>query len=255
MRARSQLGQNFLIDSSVVEKILKFANLNKNECVLEIGPGTGALTRELANLASRVVAIEFDRALASELESNFQKDGISNVKIIHGDVLSFSNAELASMCGGSFIVVANIPYNITSKVLEKFLSGSPRPLRMVLMVQKEVADRMLAKPSEMGLLSVAVQLRTNASRITNVSPESFSPKPKVWSSVVLLELMPESETVEEAVRLAGLGFASRRKQLWKNLPYPKAQVQNALESTGLVKTARAQELSPNQWLKLAQKLV
>lgn len=261
-RAKKSFGQNFLQDASVLRKIVEAAEIVPGEAVLEIGPGTGALTQALVDAGARVIAVEADHDLIAPLHEKFG----DRIELIEGDVLALDLTHTLSLTrrgvasAVSFKLVANIPYNITSPILERFLAHEPRPSRMVLMVQKEVADRMTAKPGEMGLLSVVCQLYAACKKACNVPRGAFRPIPKVDSAVVRLDLKanaqcPEPESV---IKLAKAGFSHPRKQLHGNLAAggfgTSERVKGALASAGLDARARAEALSVDEWVALAKAL-
>lgn len=248
-RAKKSFSQNFLVDQSVVQKILAAAEIQKGETVLEIGPGTGVLTEALIDAGAKVIAIEADKDLLPALREQFK-----GIELIEGDALSVA----LSVKDGEYKLVANLPYNITSAVLEKFLAHSPRPTRMVLMVQKEVADRITAKPPKLSLLSVVCQLYASVSKVANVPAGAFRPVPKVDSAVVRFDLFDkiDREEVEATIRLAKSGFASRRKQLQGNLAAAgfgsAAEIKQKLKEIGLDPRVRAENLTPADWQRLYQ---
>lgn len=249
-RAKKSFGQNFLIDDSVVKKIIEAADIQKGETVLEIGPGTGLLTGALVAAGAHVVAIELDHDLIQPLKEKFG----DSIELIEGDVLKMDVNRIIDD-SRAFKLVANIPYNITSSVIERFLSHNPRPTRMILMVQKEVADRILAKPPHMSLLSVVSQFYAYCSRVTNVKAGSFRPIPKVDSAVVRFDLRasPTCNGVEERIiRLAKLGFSHPRKQLQNNLSayLAPSKIKTIMESMCLNPKIRAEELTIEDWIYL-----
>ena len=254
-RAKKSYGQNFLIDQSVVDKILFAADLKKGESVLEIGPGTGLLTQALVGSKARVVAVELDHDLIEPLVKHFG----DKIELIEGDILRLEKLPVEDR---NFKLIANIPYNITSPIIEKFLTQSPRPTRMILMVQREVADRIVAKPPQMSLLSVVCRLYADCSRVVNVKAGSFRPIPKVDSAVVQFDLKQNSDpSAERIIALAKMGFVSRRKQLHHNLlPYlrvrkPEAtsdDVKSYFIALELDPRVRAENLTIEQWTKLEQ---
>jgi 16S rRNA (adenine1518-N6/adenine1519-N6)-dimethyltransferase len=192
--------------------------------------------------------VEADHDLVPGLRTQFQEA----IELIEGDVLS--KKETLPLKDG-YVLVANLPYHIAANVLRRFLSERPRPRRMVIMVQREVADRIVAKPGDMGLLSVACQLYAECRKLENVPPSAFSPPPKVGSAIVRLEVRdPAPIEAEEALALAKAGFASRRKQLQRNLADQGCgnteTIKGWLAKLGLASDVRAQALEPRMWMKL-----
>ncbi len=237
----------------MIRKIIAAAEIEPGEVVLEIGPGTGVLTRALVEAGAKVVAVEADASLVPALQEEFAE----KATIIHADILSFmKDAEQLCAHGvkaGKYKLVANLPYAITSLVLEQFLVHPPVPSRLIVMVQREVADRIVSKPGDMSVLSVMCQIYATCSKVVNVKPGSFVPAPKVSSSVIALACLEQKGfDPEKVISLAKQGFSSRRKQLHHNLkstfPDPKA----VLESLGLDPRVRAQELTVADWVKLAE---
>lgn len=246
MQAKKSFGQHFLQDKSVIKKIIAAAEIVPGETILEIGPGHGVLTQALVDAGARVLAVEADRDLIPELKEKFEE----SIELIQGDVLRLFGSRPFRLT--DYKLVSNLPYNIASAVLERFLSAEHPPTRLVVMVQKEVADRILAKPGDMSVLSVACQLYADVKRVCNVPPGAFRPMPKVESSVVRLDIKPRTEAKEPIIALAKLGFSSRRKQLKGNLAkkYGAHAVKGALLQLGISEKARAQELSTQQWIAL-----
>lgn len=243
-------GQNFLTDKNILKKILAAAELQSKETVIEIGAGTGALTEELAARAGRVIAFEIDKKLAPLLKEKF-KD-FKNVEIVEGDILKYP---ISNILTSPFKVVANIPYNITSAILEKFLSAEHKPSLMALLVQREVAERVCALPGEMSFLSAMVQYYGQPKMAARVPAGAFWPKPKVESAI--LKISDINTAVDRGFeadffRLVKLGFSSRRKMLRVNLKnqVEVAELAEILLSLGLPPTARAQELNVKNWLAL-----
>ena len=253
-KAKKSFGQNFLIDGSVVNKIVAAATIQKGETVLEIGPGTGLLTDALVRAGAKVIAIELDHDLIAPLTEKFG----DKIELIEGDVLKMRSLPVLDK---QFKLIANIPYNITSLIIERFLCHEPRPTRMVLMVQKEVADRILAKPPRMSLLSLVSQIYADCSRVVPVKAGSFRPIPKVDSAVVQFDLKfdgQETEQKEKIIRFAKVGFSSPRKQLQNNLSgglqRTSEDVKKALESVGLNPQIRAEGLTLEDWIHLEHTL-
>ncbi len=254
MKAKKSFGQHFLRNAGVMKKIVQAAEITPGDVVLEVGPGHGVLTQALVEAGAKVIAVEADRDLIPELEEKFG----SSVQVIFSDILKFRISDLFGSSDFGFPkykLVANLPYNIASAVLEKFLSADHPPSMLVVMVQKEVADRMQAKPGEMSVLSVACQLYTTMKRVVNVPPGSFSPPPKVDSAVVCLRPRHSvaGQDNEQVIALAKIGFRSRRKLLKSNLlatGAPKERIAEAFQKAGVDELARPQELSVDAWSNL-----
>ncbi len=242
-RAKKSYSQNWLVDEGVIEKIIEAAQVAPGERVVEIGPGTGVLTQALVDTGAQVTAIEADASLVPSLCKRFNE----RVELIEGDALAWE----ASEGFGEYTLVANIPYAITSDILRRFLTANRPPKAMILMVQREVADRITAEPPNMSLLSVMCQLYARCFKVINVKAGAFRPIPKVDSAVVRLELDPHGSE-EAVVALAKKGFSSRRKQLKKNLG-PESVA--ALEAMGLNPKIRAQELTMDNWKELTHNLL
>ncbi|RLC37253.1 ribosomal RNA small subunit methyltransferase A [Candidatus Falkowbacteria bacterium] len=257
-------GQNFLITENVYDKIIKAADLNKNDTVLEIGPGLGFLTEKLAEKAEKVIAVELDDKIVDILKKRIKEKKIKNIEIINGDVLKiikFDNWKLFENCKlkiKNYKVVANLPYNITSVFLRKMLSLENKPKSMTLMLQKEVAERICARPPRMSLLAVSVQLYTQVEIMDYVGKENFWPEPKVDSAIIKLKVKSEKLKVNEKefFRLVKIGFSAKRKMLKNNLSVgfkiPGSEVEKRLLKADFNKKIRPGELSVNQWIKLLE---
>ncbi|MGH7505062.1 MAG: 16S rRNA (adenine(1518)-N(6)/adenine(1519)-N(6))-dimethyltransferase RsmA, partial [Longimicrobiales bacterium] len=219
VRAKRSLGQNFLVDPNIQRKIVDAVDPGADDVIVEIGPGTGALTRTLAERAGRLVCIELDDALAADLRRAFE--GVAHVEVLHRDVLTLELADIAPPA--SIKVVGNIPYNITSPILFHLLERRGRPRDIVIMVQREVADRILAAPgfAAYGALSVGVQSVAKVERILHVGRGAFRPVPRVDSTALrITPLRPPPLTAGQETDLRSLtraAFAWRRKQLQKTL--------------------------------------
>ncbi|MBI2439481.1 MAG: ribosomal RNA small subunit methyltransferase A [Candidatus Moranbacteria bacterium] len=257
IRAKKSLGQNFLRDESVVQNILEIANVQAEDSVLEIGPGMGALTFALVPCVKKILAIELDHRLAEELQKqNAHREGVS---IVEGDILSLDLEKLFVTSGFAeqgYKVIANIPYYITAPILRRLLSLKHQPKTITLMVQNEVADRLVAKPGSMSLLSVMVQYFATAEKKIFVPKEAFDPVPKVESAVV--HIIPnrsyDEETEKRFFRLVKIGFAARRKTLCNNLSsglhLDRLFIETLLARSDLKKDIRAQALSMADWERL-----
>jgi len=264
------LGQNFLIDSSVFKKIIKAANLSKNDIVLEIGPGTGNLTIELAKRVKKVIAIEKDKRMVEVLKEVL-KD-FKNVKIIQGDILKTYNLQLTTY---NYKVVANLPYYLTSPVIRKFLENPPaggQPKEMILMVQKEVGQR-ICSSKKMNLLAVSVQFYAKPEIISFISKNSFWPKPKVNSAII--KIIPHKPRTFFSKKVRGksvlirinprlffkvvkAGFSHPRKKVLRNLEKElklnRKKVEGIFLRNKIDFNSRAENLSLKDWLSLVQDL-
>ncbi len=240
LRTDKGFGQNFLVDAAALAAIVGAAELTSADTVLEVGPGLGVLTRELAAQAGQVVSVELDARLLPALGETLA--GLANVTLIHGDGLSF---DLTQMPENS-LFVANLPYNVGTPILVRALE-SGRFKRLVFLVQKEVAQRLTAEPSTpaYGALSLVVAHFGSVRSVRDVKPSSFAPPPSVTSSVVRIDVKPSAEPDPAFSRLVHQAFAHRRKTLKKNLlmaGYPAAQVIGTLEQLKLDPRIRAEAL-------------
>lgn len=263
------LGQNFLVDPDVRARIVAAAELTSNDVVLEIGAGTGALTRQLAQEAGHVVAVELDRELIPLLTSELSD--LDNVAIVQGDILKLEPRRLIEAAvkrrpgsGYGYKVVANLPYYVTSAVLRHLLEASCKPKRIVVTVQREVAERIVADPGQMSLLAVSVQFYGQPELLFRIRPGSFYPSPQVESAVVRIDLLdapplPPEET-ERFFRVVRAGFSQRRKQLHNSLSNglgpqaTKYQMAEKLEEVGIDHRRRAQTLTVAEWIELTRAL-
>jgi 16S rRNA (adenine1518-N6/adenine1519-N6)-dimethyltransferase len=258
LSARKRLGQHFLIDGRVLETILEAAALISDDLVIEVGPGLGVLTRELAKGVGRVVAVELDDRLAAALQENLSS--LDNVTVVNGDVLKIDPADLLEESGGQdkYKVVANLPYYITAPVLRHFLEASIKPQSMVVMVQKEVAEAIAARPGRMSLLSVSVQFYGKPEIVDYVPAASFYPVPEVDSAVLKIDVYPEPcvavDDEESFFKLVRAGFSAARKQLVNSLAQglgaSRGQVLTLLEEADVEPTRRAEALSLDEWARL-----
>jgi 16S rRNA (adenine1518-N6/adenine1519-N6)-dimethyltransferase len=257
LRARKGLGQHFLIDGEVLKLITAAAELTPADVVVEVGPGLGILTRELARQAGQVIAIELDNKLASLLEQTLAS--FKNVTIINEDVLKIKPEALLKeqKVRLPYKVVANLPYYITSPVLRHFLEASAKPQMMLVMVQKEVAEAIVAKPGEMSLLSVSIQFYGEPRIISSVPAQSFYPAPEVDSAVLRIDLYPRPAVAvdeESFFELVRAGFTAPRKQiansLAQGLGLPKAEVLPLLGRANIASQRRAETLTLEEWAQL-----
>jgi len=231
IRPSRRLGQNFLIDEKVLRKIIEAAELSKDDIVLEVGPGIGNLTAELAKRVKKVIAIEKDQKMVEILNELLEGWKVRNVKIVKADIrkinLNILNPcpvpKQSFWCGvKSYKVVANIPYYLTSPLIRKFLENTGvQPLQMVLMVQKEVAQRIVARPPDMSILAVSVQFYAKAEIISYISKKSFWPQPKVDSAIIKIKPLINTDkrliNADLFFKIVKAGFSQPRKQLINNL--------------------------------------
>jgi 16S rRNA (adenine1518-N6/adenine1519-N6)-dimethyltransferase len=254
LAARKSLGQNFLIDRGVLDKIISAAGIEKADTIIEVGPGLGILTRALAERAGKVIAVELDRNMVSLLHETMS--GVPNVEVVERDILDTPPEFLAG--NGAYKVVANLPYYITSPTLRHFLESRRQPESLVVMVQKEVARQIVARPPETSLLSVAVQFYGTPKIVSYVPAGAFYPPPKVASAILRIDVLPERRlTIDgEAAffRLARAGFSTRRKQLINalssGLDTDKENGGELLRKAGIDPKRRAETLTIDEWLQL-----
>lgn len=247
------LGQHWLRDRDTLAHIADCAELNSNDTVLEIGPGLGTLTSELLRKAGRVVAVEFDSELARKLPAQFPG---KNLEIITGDILKF---DLSTMPVG-YKVVANVPYYITSKIIQTLMTDVNKPSITVLLVQKEVAQRLAAKPGQMSILAVSAQLFAEVTLGDKVPAVLFTPPPKVDSQVVILKTRqtPFLTDVNETdfFRIVKAGFSAKRKKLRSSLSgglkLSKPETEAILGKAGINPDARAETLDLDAWVRLTR---
>jgi 16S rRNA (adenine1518-N6/adenine1519-N6)-dimethyltransferase len=277
-----------LINKSVLRKIIAAADLSKDDIVLEVGPGLGILTLELAKYVKKVIAVEKDKKMVEVIKNVLNDENVKNVEVIEGDILKIQKAitalchpepeakdltpeeahadeillrQLTDQNDIKYKLVANIPYYLTSTLIRKFLESNFPPQAMVLMIQKEVAQRICAQPPKMTLLATAVQFYAEPKIISYVSKKSFVPQPKVDSAII--KIVPRAigtkslqrDLVPEFFKIAKAGFAHPRKQLINNLSaglkLSREKTEKIILKTGLQPTARPSELSVDNWLDLA----
>jgi 16S rRNA (adenine1518-N6/adenine1519-N6)-dimethyltransferase len=257
LRPLRSLGQHFLVDRGIVRRIVEAARVGPDDTVLEIGPGRGILTEELLETGARVVAVEMDRGLHAALKERL--GGEARLTLHHADALRFDPGNLPA----PYKVVANLPYQVTTPLLFRLLEACPAPALAVVMIQREVADRILATPGtkEYGVLTVGVKVRASAEACFPVPPGAFRPPPKVRSMVVritplALPLLPEAEMAGfMAVVRAALG---RRRKTLKNalaaLGRPGPEIVAALAAAGIDPGVRGETLDPDAFLRLYRAL-
>ncbi|MEO6349991.1 MAG: 16S rRNA (adenine(1518)-N(6)/adenine(1519)-N(6))-dimethyltransferase RsmA [Candidatus Limnocylindrales bacterium] len=256
LAANKGRSQNHLVDSRVLEDIVDAADAAPGRRILEIGPGLGILTGALLDRGANVTAVEVDPRLVGHLRMRFAEVGVGTLSLIEANVL---DTEIADLVEPPYDVVANLPYHITSPVLHRLLGSEPRPERFVLMVQREVAERIAAAPGDMSYLSVFVQYHADVRVARFVPASSFEPAPAVQSAILVGDTRARrlDEGGEERLfRLSQAGFRERRKMLHNVLPRQLPQIggdrlRDALEDTGIDGNRRAQTLSVEDWMRLA----
>lgn len=262
--AKKGLSQNFLIDKGALDKIVDCAEIKKDDLVVEIGPGLGTLTHELIKRAGRVIAIEKDEKLAELLNPKSDppaggRNINSKLTILNADILDINLNELLGV--KEYKVVANIPYAITSKIIQLFLTAENKPQEIVMLVQKEVAERICAKPGDMSVLAISVQLYGQPEIVDIVPKESFFPSPKVDSAILKISIQNSDNRIQEDkekefFRCVNIGFSSKRKKLINNLSagyhLDRKIVSDIMKKSGVDEGARAQELKIGDWTRLSE---
>lgn len=259
IRPNKLLGQNFLTDKSVLKKIIETADLSPTDTVLEIGPGTGILTKELAQGVRKVIAVEKDPKMVQILKEELKV--LDNIDIVQGDILKIDNWKLIENWGleiGNYKIVANLPYYISSPVIRKFLEIDNPPEFLVLMLQKEVAKRICVKPPDMNLLAVSVQFYATVKIIKYVSKKSFWPVPKVDSAIIKITplICADRKNINTDIffKIVKAGFSQPRKQLLNNLSHSlkinKVNVNNWLLKNKINANRRAETLEIKDWINL-----
>ena len=251
LRADKRLGQNFLQDHFALEKIANAAEIQTDDYVLEIGPGLGSLTRYLAVSARSVTAVELDPDLLSPLKAVLTPH--PNVRIVHGDILELRIADLVDQPG--YIVAANIPYNITSAIIRHLLESDPKPRRIVLTIQKEVAERICAVPGDMSLLALSVQVYGTPSIQAKIPAGAFHPIPNVDSAVLRIDIHNQplipAEMLSTFFKLIKAGFSQKRKTLRNSLSsglhIKPQEAENLLQQASIDPMRRAETLSIKEW--------
>jgi 16S rRNA (adenine1518-N6/adenine1519-N6)-dimethyltransferase len=254
LRAHKGLGQNFLQDPLPLEAIVSAAEIQPTDSALEIGPGLGSLTRYLAVAAREVVAVELDEGMLPPLKEVLSR--YSNVRLIHGDILKLSPREL--IAEDNYLVVANIPYYITSAVIRHLLESDRKPRRIVLTIQKEVAQRICAKPGDLSLLALSVQVYGKPRIAAHIPAEAFFPAPKVDSAVLVIDIYPSPLISEEYLdtffKLIKAGFGQKRKTLRNSLSsglhIAPSEAADLLGRANIDPQRRAESLSLAEWSEL-----
>ncbi len=260
--ARKSLGQHFLVDRRILRRIVNAAKLTPEDTVIEVGAGLGVLTAQLAKRAGKVVAVEIDEALCERLRHRFES--VPNLSLVCANVLSLTPSELLTPAGARspYVVAGNLPYNVAGAVLRHFLEATPRPQRMIVMLQREVAEAIVAGPGRMSLPALATQLYAVPRLLFTVPPSAFRPPPKVESALLRLDVRDEPavpvDDVGALFNVIRAGFSTPRKQLRNALSHALAlepgRVEEAMRRAGVDPTLRAQALGLEQWAALYESL-
>jgi len=261
--AKKSLGQHFLNSNHVLSQIIEAGNIKNGEKVLEIGPGTGFLTTALLKTGANVVAIEKDIRAIDLLKEKFQNEiKERRLEIVHADILEddVENQNNSFISKESYSIIANIPYYITGAILEKFLEKGPRPTKMVLLVQKEVAERIIARDQKESVLSISVKAFGTPSIVAKVSRGAFTPPPSVDSAILLIENISNQHFIEKNVdistffEIVKIGFAHKRKYAIRNLEakIEKIKLDRIWSELKLNPKIRAEEISITSWFDIAK---
>ncbi len=253
LRPKKKLGQNFLEDPEILDQIVSIAGLKDSDTVLEIGPGLGSLTRHLALNAKNVVAVELDQGIIPVLRQTLS--GYTNTEIVEGDILDITPKEIIQ--ASDYLVIANIPYYITSAILRHLLTNQPRPSRMILTIQKEVAERICATEKR-SLLALSVQVFGQPQIAGTIPAEAFYPPPNVDSAIIRIALYPQprisAKNLDLFFKLAKAGFSQKRKTLRNSLTaglhMNTSDIENLLTQAEINPQRRAETLSLDEWKKL-----
>ncbi len=261
LRPNKSLGQNFLVDDDALQRVVDAAEISAGEAGLEIGAGLGSLTRYLATAAGRVIAVEIDEKLIPPLREVLAT--FENVVIIQDDFLDLNPDQLLSNLQypiSNFLVVANIPYYITSAIIQHLLEAQIQPQRIILTVQREVAERICAKPGKLSLLALSVQVYGEPRVVAKIPAGAFYPVPKVDSAVVRIDIFPEPKIPRPMIPtffdLAKAGFGQKRKTLRNSLSsgmaWPKEETTQVLENAAIDPKRRAETLTLDEWKEVVE---
>ncbi|MBI1974536.1 MAG: ribosomal RNA small subunit methyltransferase A [Candidatus Zambryskibacteria bacterium] len=245
---KKSLGQHFLRSERALNKIVEAGNIKPGETILEIGSGAGALTEKLLATGAKIIAVEKDDQLFELLKNKFG----DQLTLIHDDILNFQTSELPA-----YKLISNIPYNITGAILKKFLSADKKPEKIVLLVQKEVAERTIARDKKESVLSVSVKAYGKPHYIETVKAGSFAPVPKVDSAIISIDNILGNFDEKNFFKVLRVGFSSKRKKLFSNLSntFAKEKVESSFKKLDLDPNIRAEDLSVENWKNLADCLI
>ena len=253
----ARLGQHFLVNAHFSQVLAQAVAVREGETILEIGPGKGALTKELLATGARVVAVEKDEALVDQLKKTFAREiATGKLSIVEGDVRQFDPSGL-----GPYVLAANIPYYITGEIIRQFLTDPHQPRAAALLIQKEVAERILARDKKESLLSVSVKIYGTPRIVAKVGKGNFSPPPSVDSAILLIEHISRDflgdTKDEDFFKIARAGFSARRKMLGGNLAnvFGKEESLRACTEAGIDPRARAEDLSLADWKRILSRMV
>jgi 16S rRNA (adenine1518-N6/adenine1519-N6)-dimethyltransferase len=262
IRPSRQKGQNFVVSKKVIEQMVGAAEIKPTDTIVEVGPGLGILTQALIQRAEKVISVELDDKLFAALQAQFA--GVKNLVLVRQDILQFAPADYQLT---DYKIVANLPYNITSFFIRKFLTAERRPSTMTLMLQQEVAKRICASPGQLSLLGLSVQLYATPRLVVSVERKNFWPQPNVDSAIIVIDQIKNQSAVGQWLgevsesafwRLVKTGFSNKRKQLHNNLAaglnLSSAEIKKALSDLNLDPKIRPQSLSLDNWRQLARKL-
>jgi len=260
--AKKSLGQNFLKSKKTLFAMIEAGKINREDIVLEIGPGQGALTEKILETGAKVIAVEKDDRLIGLLNEKFKTE-IKNkqFKLIHDDILELDLNSIG-LKNGKYKLIANIPYYITGLIFRKFLSGDIQPEKLVIMVQKEIADRIVVRDEKESLLSLSVKVYGTAKKVMKVEKENFSPQPKVDSAILLVDnisrdfFLSAKISEEKFFEVIKLGFAHKRKMLIANLKekFDKEKLLKIFQELGISEKARSEDLKLEEWQNIIKKL-
>lgn len=265
IKAKRSLGQNFLKSKKVLSEIVRAGKVSSSDIILEIGPGQGTLTEKILETGAKIIAVEKDDRLINFLNEKFSKEiYIGQLNLIHSDILEIDLDSL-KLTSGSYKLIANIPYYITGQIFRKFLSGKIQPSKIVIMVQKEIADRIIARDGKESLLSISVKAYGNPKKIMKVGKENFSPKPKVDSAVLLIDNISKNFFLsaqagkeigeEKFFEIIKTGFSHKRKILTSNLKKLTGRdLKEVFSELKIPEKARAEDLTLENWKNLSTKL-
>ena len=254
LKPKKSLGQNFLWEDDILQKIVDAGAVTSHDYVLEIGPGLGALTQQLAQTAKSVTAVELDQRYLPILKTELEP--YDNVTIIHGDILE---QNLDTLFDTDYKIIANVPSYITGAILRHVLNYERKPTTVVMTVQKEVADRVVAAPPKMSMLAVSVQVYGNVKKLDDIKAGAFWPRPDVDSAVIRIDVEPNKvpENEKAFFRVVKAGFSQKRKQLQKNLRQltpDRDHIYKALESANIDPQRRAETLTISEWQALTNEM-